>query len=222
MTADGGDASRDNLDAAKDRGVSDVAFPKKRGLAVADMTKSAWIYRKLRNFRAGIEAGEAAGVICLRDNPADIIGIAARGSRRQRRGGRDRRGPDGSHGSTRVHPLEAGAGAVPGASAARAGGGPRSDHVPLLRWQARQTRRDDHRNAGGRAAAMEEPAPAQAGVIQTVREKFTCRACEKITQPPAPFHVIPRGHVGPSLLAVAARNDERPDAQSRAISEADW
>jgi transposase len=35
-----------------------------------------------------------------------------------------------------------------------------------------------------------------------VREKFTCRACETITQPPAPFHVIPRGHVGPSLLAM--------------------
>jgi len=39
-------------------------------------------------------------------------------------------------------------------------------------------------------------------VIQTVREKITCRSCEKITQPPAPFHVIPRGHVGPSLLAM--------------------
>jgi hypothetical protein len=39
-------------------------------------------------------------------------------------------------------------------------------------------------------------------VIQTVREKFTCRSCEKITQLPAPFHVIPRGHVGPSLLAM--------------------
>lgn len=49
--------SRDNLDAAKARGVSDVAFHKKRGLAVAHMTKSAWVYRKLRNFRAGIEAG---------------------------------------------------------------------------------------------------------------------------------------------------------------------
>ena len=44
--------------------------------------------------------------------------------------------------------------------------------------------------------------PRQWKVIQTVREKFTCRACEKITQPPAPFHVIPRGHVGPSLLAM--------------------
>jgi IS5 family transposase len=57
MAADGGYASRDNLDKAKARGVTDVAFHKKRGLAVADMTKSAWVYRKLRNFRAGIEAG---------------------------------------------------------------------------------------------------------------------------------------------------------------------
>ena len=62
MAADGGYASRDNLDAAKARGVSDVAFHKKRGLAVADMTKSAWVYRKLRNFRAGIEAG----ISCLK------------------------------------------------------------------------------------------------------------------------------------------------------------
>jgi IS5 family transposase len=57
IAADGGYASRGNLDAAKDRGVSDIAFHKKRGLAIADMTKSAWVYRKLRNFRAGIEAG---------------------------------------------------------------------------------------------------------------------------------------------------------------------
>ena len=57
MAADGGYASRDNLTEAKARGVTDVAFHKKRGLAVADMTKSAWVYRKLRNFRAGIEAG---------------------------------------------------------------------------------------------------------------------------------------------------------------------
>jgi len=55
--ADGGYASRGNLDEAKARGVKDVAFHKKRGLAVADMTQSAWVYRKLRNFRAGIEAG---------------------------------------------------------------------------------------------------------------------------------------------------------------------
>jgi len=36
-----------------------------------------------------------------------------------------------------------------------------------------------------------EVIPRQWKVIQTVREKFTCRDCEKITQPPAPFHVVP-------------------------------
>ena len=35
-----------------------------------------------------------------------------------------------------------------------------------------------------------------------MREKFSCRHCEKITQPPAPFHVIARGFAGPSLLAM--------------------
>jgi transposase len=39
-------------------------------------------------------------------------------------------------------------------------------------------------------------------VIQTVRERFSCRACEAITQPPAPFHVTPRGFAGPNLLAM--------------------
>ena len=39
-------------------------------------------------------------------------------------------------------------------------------------------------------------------VIQTVRERFACRACEVISQPPAPFHVTPRGMFGPSLLAM--------------------
>jgi hypothetical protein len=38
-------------------GVADVAFHKKAGIAVADMVKSSWVYRRLRNFRAGIEAG---------------------------------------------------------------------------------------------------------------------------------------------------------------------
>jgi transposase len=37
-------------------------------------------------------------------------------------------------------------------------------------------------------------------VIQHVREKFTCRDCEKISQAPAPFHVTARGWAGPSLL----------------------
>ena len=39
-------------------------------------------------------------------------------------------------------------------------------------------------------------------MIETVREKFTCRDCEKISQAPAPFHVIARGWAGPSLLAM--------------------
>src|SRR5436190_6507548 len=47
-----------------------------------------------------------------------------------------------------------------------------------------------------------ESIPRQWKVIQHVREKFTCRDCEKISQAPAPFHVIPRGLVGPSLLAM--------------------
>jgi IS5 family transposase len=34
-----------------------IAFHKKRGLAVVDMTQRSWVYRKLRNFGAGIEAG---------------------------------------------------------------------------------------------------------------------------------------------------------------------
>ncbi len=60
--ADGGYATRDNLEQAKARGVSDVAFHKKRGLAIEDMVKSRWVYRRLRNFRAGVEAG----ISCLK------------------------------------------------------------------------------------------------------------------------------------------------------------
>ena len=47
-----------------------------------------------------------------------------------------------------------------------------------------------------------EVIPRQWKVIQHVREKFSCRDCEAISQPPAPFHVIPRGWAGPSLLAM--------------------
>ena len=46
-----------------------------------------------------------------------------------------------------------------------------------------------------------EAIPRRWKVIQTVREKFTCRDCEGITQPPAPFHTTPRGFLGPNLLA---------------------
>ena len=47
-----------------------------------------------------------------------------------------------------------------------------------------------------------EVVPRQWKVIQTVREKFTCRACESIGQAPAPFHVVARGWAGPNLLAM--------------------
>ena len=60
--ADGGYASRANLTAAKARGVADVAFHKKCGIAVADMVKSPRVYHRRRNFRAGIEAG----ISCLK------------------------------------------------------------------------------------------------------------------------------------------------------------
>jgi transposase, IS5 family len=60
--SDGGYASLDNLTQAKALGVHDVAFHKKRGLAVEAMVKSRWVYRKLRNFRAGIEAN----ISCLK------------------------------------------------------------------------------------------------------------------------------------------------------------
>jgi transposase len=46
-----------------------------------------------------------------------------------------------------------------------------------------------------------ESIPRSYKVIQTVREKFSCRSCETITQPAAPFHPIARGRAGPNLLA---------------------
>jgi IS5 family transposase len=60
--ADGGYASNDNLRRAKDLGIEDMAFHKKCGLKIEDMVKSRWVYRKLRNFRAGIEGN----ISCLK------------------------------------------------------------------------------------------------------------------------------------------------------------
>ena len=54
---DGGFASKDNLQDAKTCGVKDVCFAKKRGLKVADMCRSDYVYNRLRRFRAGIESG---------------------------------------------------------------------------------------------------------------------------------------------------------------------
>ena len=60
--ADGGYATARNLLEAKAKGVGDMAFHKKAGLRVEDMVRSRWVYRRLRNFRAGIEAG----ISCLK------------------------------------------------------------------------------------------------------------------------------------------------------------
>jgi len=52
---DGGFTSKPNLDAIKAKGVEDVAFSKARFLQITDMVRSSWVYKKLRDFRAGIE-----------------------------------------------------------------------------------------------------------------------------------------------------------------------
>lgn len=57
VSFDGAFASKVNLEAIKKLGVNDVCFSKRRSLAIEDMVKSTWVYRKLRRFRAGIEAG---------------------------------------------------------------------------------------------------------------------------------------------------------------------
>ena len=54
-----------------------------------------------------------------------------------------------------------------------------------------------------------EHVPEQWKVLQHVREKFTCRACEKITETPAPSHPIARGRAGPQLLAEVLHNKYR-------------
>jgi IS5 family transposase len=55
-SADGGFASKKNLADAKELKIKDVAFAKRRSLEVLDMVKSSWVYKRLKNFRAGIEA----------------------------------------------------------------------------------------------------------------------------------------------------------------------
>jgi transposase, IS5 family len=52
---DGSFTSRANLATIKGLGVEDVAFSKGRGLSITEMVKSTWVYRRLRDFRAGVE-----------------------------------------------------------------------------------------------------------------------------------------------------------------------
>ena len=60
----------------------------------------------------------------------------------------------------------------------------------------------DLRKLGETVSRTLESVPRQWKVVETVREKFSCRDCEKISQAPAPFHAVPRGWAGPSLLAM--------------------
>lgn len=57
VTFDGGFSSKANVQDIKAMGVEDVVFSKHVGLDITDMAKSSWVFRKLRNFRAGVEAG---------------------------------------------------------------------------------------------------------------------------------------------------------------------
>jgi len=58
------------------------------------------------------------------------------------------------------------------------------------------------RKLGEAVSRALECEPRRWKIIERVREKFACRDCEAITEPPAPSHAIPRGFAGPSLLAM--------------------
>ena len=88
---------------------------------------------------------------------------------------------------------EARAPSVAGASAARAPRSSRAAACPSCGGALRKLGED--------ITETLEYVPARWKVIQHVREKFSCRKCEAITQPPAPFHPIARGRAGPQLLA---------------------
>jgi transposase, IS5 family len=55
VSFDGGFSSKANVQDIKKLGAQDVVFSKHVGLDIADMAKSPSVFRKLRNFRAGIE-----------------------------------------------------------------------------------------------------------------------------------------------------------------------
>ena len=53
---DGGFSAKENLTAIKKLEVEDVVFSKAPGIALLDMVKSSWVYKRLKHFRAGIES----------------------------------------------------------------------------------------------------------------------------------------------------------------------
>ena len=58
------------------------------------------------------------------------------------------------------------------------------------------------RKLGEVASKTLECEPRRWKIVERVREKFACRDCQAVTEPPAPSHAIPRGFAGPSLLAM--------------------
>ena len=128
--------------------------------------------------------------------PARPTGAAARG----RGGRRDRRRTGGRtrDGSTMVKSFER----------KRPGRKPFPEHLPRERVVIAAPKTcpccGSHKlsKLGEDVTETLEVVPRQWKVIQTVRERFSCRECETITQPPAPFHVTPRGFAGPTLLAM--------------------
>ncbi|MEL6921959.1 MAG: IS66 family transposase [Pseudomonadota bacterium] len=78
---------------------------------------------------------------------------------------------------------------------------PRERHVHDAPANCQKCGGDRIRKLGEDVAETLEYVPARWKVIQHVREKFTCRDCESISQTPAPNHPIARGRAGPKLLA---------------------
>ena len=74
---DGGFASKSNLEAIKQMGVTDVAFAKRCGLLVEDMTSSNTLYRTMRRFRAGVEGIISRVKRCLGFDRCDWRGLAS-------------------------------------------------------------------------------------------------------------------------------------------------
>ena len=78
---------------------------------------------------------------------------------------------------------------------------PRERHVHEAPTACQKCGGERIRKLGEDVTETLEYIPARWKVMQHVREKFTCRDCESISQTPAPNHPIARGRAGPKLLA---------------------
>jgi transposase len=78
---------------------------------------------------------------------------------------------------------------------------PRERVVHAAPCTCRHCGSDRIRKLGEHRTETLERVPAHWKVITHVRETFTCRVCEKITETPSPSHPVARGRAGPQLLA---------------------